>query len=140
MATGYPSPSSAAVSSTMRGNRRRDTKPEFTLRSALHRSGLRYRVDHPIKLDGRRPVRPDIVFTRALVAVFVDGCFWHACPTHGTAPRSNPDYWLPKLARNVARDREVDAALRKQGWTVVRIWEHEPPSVALERVRRAVRR
>lgn len=129
-ASPYPMPSSDAVSVRMRANRRRDTRPETALRSALHALGLRYRVDFPIRLPGRRPVRPDIVFTRARVCIFVDGCFWHCCPIHGVEPTRNVDYWGPKLARNVARDRAVDAALADDGWTVLRIWEHDDPGSA----------
>lgn len=99
----------------MLGNKHRDTKPEVALRSALHAAGLRFRKDYRLDLDGVR-FRPDIVFTRAKVAVFVDGCFWHSCPTHGTTPTRNADYWLPKLERNVHRDREQDAALAANGW------------------------
>ena len=121
----------------MLGNRRRDTKPEVALRSALHATGLRFRKDYRLDLDGVR-FRPDIVVTRAKVAVFVDGCFWHSCPAHGTRPSSNADYWLPKLERNVERDREQDAALAVHGWQSVRIWEHEPPREAAERVRAIV--
>lgn len=122
-----------------KGNRRRDTKPEIALRSALHRRGLRFRKDYPIRVEGRRPIRPDVVFTRAKVAVFVDGCFWHGCREHQVVPRSNPDYWVPKLRRNVERDRETDAALRAAGWIVVHVWEHEDVVEAVERVERAVR-
>jgi DNA mismatch endonuclease (patch repair protein) len=117
----------------MLGNRRRDTKPEVALRSALHAAGLRFRKDLRLDLGGIK-VRPDIVFTRAKVAVFVDGCFWHSCPTHGTQPRRNSDYWGPKLARNIARDREQDAALVEHGWQVIRIWEHEPVGDAVRLV------
>jgi DNA mismatch endonuclease (patch repair protein) len=85
-------------------------------------------------------VRPDLVFTRARVAVFVDGCFWHSCPEHGDRPRINTGYWLPKLEANVARDRRVDRALTDDGWDVVRIWEHEDPLEAAARVRRSVAR
>lgn len=75
----------------MRGNRRRDTAPELRLRSALHARGWRFRVDLPIAVDGGR-ARPDLVFTRWRVAVFVDGCFWHSCPVHGRPPLSNSGY------------------------------------------------
>ena len=68
-------------------------------------------------------VRVDFVFRAARVAVFVDGCFWHACPRHGTQPSGNRAFWKKKLARNVERDREVSRALRKAGWTVLRVWE-----------------
>jgi DNA mismatch endonuclease (patch repair protein) len=129
--------SSPAVRATMLGNKRTGTKPETVLRSALHSSGLRFRKDFRLDVDGRR-VRPDIVFTRAKVAVFVDGCFWHSCPEHGTTPRRNADYWVPKLTRNVERDREQDAALRSAGWTVVRLWEHEALDQAVAKVRHAM--
>lgn len=85
-------------------------------------------------------MHPDIVFTRAKVAVFVDGCFWHCCPDHGSAPKSNTPYWGPKLEANRSRDRRVDAALRADGWLVIRIWEHEDPEEAGLRVAAAVGR
>lgn len=107
----------------MRSNRRRDTKPELEVRRRLHASGYRYRVDFRLESDLR--VNADIVFTRARVAIFIDGCFWHGCPLHATPPRANANYWGPKLARNVERDRIADAQLRARGWTVLRYWEHE---------------
>jgi DNA mismatch endonuclease (patch repair protein) len=122
----------------MRGNRRRDTKPELKLRAALHKRGLRYRVDFSVQA-GPRPVRPDVVFTRQRVAVFLDGCFWHRCPEHGIPPRANSDYWKPKLDRNVERDRAIDVALTLGGWAVIRIWEHEDPEHAAERIAAVVR-
>lgn len=133
MALPYPVPSDPHVTTRMKANRRADTKPEIELRSRLHRAGLRFRKDFPVVVAGRR-VRPDVVFTRQRVAVFVDGCFWHCCPAHGTAPSRNVDYWRPKLARNVERDRETTAALEAEGWRVVRIWEHEPVGEAHRRV------
>ncbi len=117
----------------MRRNPRRDTKPELALRSELHRRGLRFRKDLPVRVPGR-VVRPDVVFTRARLAVFLDGCFWHCCPQHGNVPRANGAYWQPKLERNVARDRAVDAALTDAGWQVLRAWEHEQPSEVADRV------
>lgn len=117
----------------MRRNPRRDTAPEIALRSELHRRGLRFRKDLPLRVPGR-VVRPDVAFTRDRLAVFVDGCFWHACPIHGNQPRANTDYWRPKLARNVARDRAVDSALQAAGWRVLRAWEHEPPPSVADRV------
>lgn len=129
----YPSPSSAATSLRMSRNPSRDTRPELLVRSALHSLGLRFRVSHPLRLDGLT-VRPDVVFTRRRVAVFIDGCFWHSCPIHATTPRRNTDYWLPKLKRNVARDQRVDAALSLAGWRVIRAWEHEPVDSAVRRV------
>lgn len=67
----------------------------------------------------------DFVFPKQRVALFVDGCFWHGCPDHGTKPRSNRVFWTRKLLRNVVRDRIVNNALRKRGWRVLRIWQHE---------------
>jgi DNA mismatch endonuclease, patch repair protein len=119
----YPQPASPGRSANMRANRRRDTKPELALRGALHAMGYRYRKDLRLDLPQRR-VRPDIAFTSRKVAVFVDGCFWHACPEHGSQPKNNEWYWSPKLAKNVERDRAADAALAEAGWTVVRLWEH----------------
>lgn len=116
----------------MRANRRTDTGPEVVLRRELHRRGLRFRVDHqPAAGVG---CRADIVFTRARVAVFIDGCFWHACPQHGNLPRANREWWRAKLAVNVARDRRNDEALIASGWRVIRIWEHEALDAATERV------
>lgn len=111
----------------MRANRKHDTKPEVAVRSLLHARGLRFRKHYAVKLS-QRTVRPDVVFTRQRLAVFIDGCFWHACPIHGNEPRANADYWRPKLQRNVERDRAVDAALEDAGWQVVRVWEHETPA------------
>jgi DNA mismatch endonuclease (patch repair protein) len=71
------------------------------------------------------PGKPDFVFPRLKLAVFVDGCFWHGCPKHETRPKSRAVYWLAKISGNKARDRRVDYALRKRGWVVMRIWEHE---------------
>jgi len=118
----------------MRANRRTDTTPELALRHALHRLGYRYRKDYRLDLDGGRRVRPDIAFTARKVAVFVDGCFWHACPEHGSKPRANEWYWGPKLVRNVERDRINNAALILAGWTVVRLWEHVPLDEAITTV------
>lgn len=118
----------------MRANRRTDTKPELALRHALHQLGYRYRKDYRLDLDSGRRVRPDIAFTARKVAVFVDGCFWHACPEHGSKPRANEWYWGPKLIKNVERDRVNDAALILAGWIVIRLWEHVPLDEAVTTV------
>ena len=120
------------IQARFRRQRRRDTKPEIALRPALHRQGLRFRVDKNL-LPGMRS-RPDIVFAPSRVAVFVDGCFWHRCPEHGTRPKNNEEWWDEKLTANVTRDRRVDAQLREAGWEVLRFWEHEDPLQAAERV------
>lgn len=132
-----PRASSPGVSRSMRSNRRRDTAPEKRLRSALHARGRRFRVDMAITTrDGR--ARPDIAFTRAKIAVFVDGCFWHCCPVHGRPPLSNGGYWGPKLARNVARDQANTELLERAGWTVLRLWEHVPLNDAVAAVEAAL--
>ena len=127
----------AATSARMAKQRRRDTELEVALRRELHRVGLRYFVDKA-PLPGMRR-RADVVFPRRLVAVYVDGCFWHSCPQHATHPKNNAQWWADKLAANVARDRDTDRRLAEAGWTVVRIWEHEDPVIASERVVEAVR-
>src|SRR5260370_27642505 len=127
----YPHPASPGGWAKMKSNRRADTKPEMALRRALHGLGYRYRKDFRLDLDGGVRVRPDIVFTARKVAVFVDGCFWHCCPEHGSQPASNTWYWEPKLRRNVDRDRAADAALGQAGWKVIRFWEHESIDVAV---------
>ena len=91
-----------------------------------------------LKLQAGR-VRPDVVFTRTKVAVFVDGCFWHCCPEHGKIPRANRSYWEPKLARNVERDRRNDTLLRHAGWQVLRFFEHEAVEQAAETIMQAVK-
>lgn len=116
----------------MVANRRRDTRPELGLRALLHARGLRYRVDYRLPFDRRR--RADVVFTRLQLAVFVDGCFWHGCPTHYVPPRANESYWRAKVARNRERDVETTLRLESEGWAVVRVWEHVPPAVAADRV------
>lgn len=109
----------------MLGNRSKDTRPELAVRHLLHAAGLRYRVDFRLAPPSR--ARADIVFTRRRIAVFIDGCFWHGCPTHGTSPRINAEYWIPKLRRNKERDLDTTALLNAEGWTVLRFWEHEDP-------------
>ena len=133
----YPFTADPGRAANMRGNRRADTKPELALRAALFALGYRYRKDLRLDLPARR-VRPDIVFTRRRVAVFIDGCFWHACPEHGSKPKSNEWYWSPKLTKNVERDRAVDDALSEAGWTVIRLWEHVPLPDAVATVVAAV--
>jgi len=105
----------------------RDTRTEVALRRELHKRGLRFRVQLRTL-----PGRPDIAFTRARIAVFVDGCFWHRCPIHGTAPKNNRTWWAAKLDANVARDRRKDQNLRDLGWLPIHIWEHEDPVIAAD--------
>lgn len=124
-----PAPLSATVSEQMSRMPRRSTGPELAVRRELHRRGLRFRVNYDVL-----PGRPDLVFTRARMAVFIDGCFWHRCPDHGTLPRNNREWWLAKLDRNVVRDAEKDAALRELGWLPLHVWEHEKPGEACDRI------
>lgn len=101
--------------------RQRDTAPEVSLRRALHACGLRFRVRFRPALPGS----PDVIFPAAKVAVFVDGCFWHGCPVHGSQPKTNPEFWADKIRRNQQRDREVGQTLERMGWLVLRFWEHD---------------
>jgi DNA mismatch endonuclease, patch repair protein len=117
--------------------RRADTALELRTRSALHRLGLRFRKDYPIRVAGRL-VRPDIAFTRLRIAVFVDGCFWHMCPEHRTMPATNADFWRNKLETNASRDRLQTQLLIEAGWLVIRIWEHETTDEAVAIIQRAV--
>lgn len=103
---------------------RRDTAPEVAVRRILHAGGLRYRVNAPVPGMPRRTI--DIVFPKAKVAVFLDGCFWHGCPQHATSPKANAEWWRTKLDKNMARDAETTEHLTHEGWTVLRFWEHEP--------------
>lgn len=112
--------------------RRRDTSPELALRRELHRRGRRFRVVYQVPGNRRRTI--DIAFTRQRVAVFVDGCFWHACPIHGNYPHANSEWWTTKLTTNVARDRDTDRLLQEAGWRVLRIWEHTPTQEAADLV------
>ena len=106
----------------MQVTRRRDTPGELALRSALRALDLRYRVD--VALPGTRR-RADVAFVTAKIAVFVDGCFWHGCPQHGTWPKANAAWWRAKIAGNLQRDRDTDARLLAAGWRVLRFWEHD---------------
>ena len=125
----------------MAANRRRDTGIERAVRSRLHAEGLRFRVDLPVRPEGAvRPIRPDVVFPKQRVAVFIDGCFWHGCPQHGTLPETtNVEYWTAKIAENRVRDARHDSELTGGGWTVVRVWEHEDPETVARRVASLVR-
>ncbi|WP_435234058.1 very short patch repair endonuclease [Streptomyces sp. bgisy092] len=116
----------------LRAARSRDSQPELRLRQAVHRLGLRYQVATRPLPDMRRAA--DLAFPRAKVVVFMDGCFWNGCPTHATPPKANREYWAEKLAGNKARNKEVDARLQEAGWMVLRVWEHEEPQVAAEKV------
>jgi DNA mismatch endonuclease (patch repair protein) len=115
---------------------RRDTAPEMLLRKELHRRGLRYRLIVKVPGNNRRTI--DIAFPRQKVAVFVDGCFWHGCPAHGTTPRSNAPWWNQKISANRARDADTNQLLEAAGWFVLRLWEHDPAEAAADRVMSAL--
>lgn len=124
--------SSPEVRASMRGNRSRDTTPERQLRTVLHARGLRYRVSvRPVPALRRTA---DIVFPKARVAVFVDGCYWHGCPEHYRPATKNSEFWRTKISENRQRDEGTNQALATHGWTVVRCWEHEDPRSAADRV------
>ena len=134
--TKRPPPSSEQVSRQMKRMPRKDSGPEIRLRQALHALGLRFRVN----LKGL-PCTPDIAFTRAKIAVFVDGCFWHGCPRCYKEPRKNVEFWRNKVDGNKKRDRRVDRQLRQKGWRVCRIWECrlKKPTPSLTRVMRLLK-
>lgn len=97
----------------------KNTKPEIKLRKALWSQGIRYRIKNKL------PGKPDIVFPRFKLVVFVDGCFWHRCPKHYIKPKTRAKFWEEKISGNVERDKRNNRKLRKLGWSVVRIWEHD---------------
>ncbi|QDO01126.1 very short patch repair endonuclease [Streptomyces sp. S1A1-8] len=125
-------PSSGAVSARMSRQSSRDIAAEVAVRRLLYAAGLRYRVHVPVPGMLRRTI--DIAFTRAKVAVIMDGCFWHGCPEHATKPKANVEWWQAKLAKNIARDVETTDYLTAEGWTVLRFWEHESPEHVADRV------
>ena len=127
-----PYASSPEALRRMQSVRQAGTGPELALRRELFRRGFRYRVQVRLAEMPRRTI--DLVFIRARVAVFIDGCFWHGCPEHGTWPKANADFWRGKILANVARDRETDQQLKEAGWSVVRVWEHEDPVAAADRI------
>ena len=131
-----PQPSSSRARAVMRGTKGRDTVPEIALRRAVHALGLRYRVGVRPVADLRRTA--DLVFSKAKVAVFLDGCFWHGCPQHYIPAQKNAAWWADKIDRNRSRDLDTTAQLVAQGWTVLRFWEHEDPQAAAQQVEAAV--
>lgn len=122
----------------MKANRGRDTGPELAIRRRLHAAGLRYRVSPALRIGPGRPLRPDVVFGPARVAVFVDGCFWHGCPIHASWPARNGEFWRRKIENNRRRDAEQTERLSAAGWLVLRVWEHEDPDLAAARIASAV--
>lgn len=129
---GVPAASDHHALKRMKSTRRRDTAAETAVQEALRRLGLTFEVDRS-PLPGLRR-RADLVFERERVAVYVDGCFWHACPLHATWPKQNAGWWREKIQGNQRRDRDTDHRLNGAGWHVVRVWEHEDPYIAAERI------
>jgi DNA mismatch endonuclease (patch repair protein) len=100
--------------------RGKNTTPEIKLRKILFAVGIRgYRIHHNL------PGKPDIVFTKKKIAIFIDGCFWHKCPVCFQEPETRKDFWMKKIQSNIDRDKKVNEKLKHDGWTVIRIWEHE---------------
>lgn len=131
-----PEPLNESVKQRFRNQRVRNTKAELAIRRAAHRAGLRYRVNFRPAAELR--VNADMVFTRAKVAVFIDGCFWHGCPDHFIPPKNNAEWWAAKIQGNRDRDKRSRDDLRTLGWRVVSIWEHELPSQAVAEIRDAL--
>jgi len=129
-------PASPGTRRRMLATAGKDNAMERSVRSALHLRGLRFRVHVPVP-QTRRTI--DIAFTRARVAVFIDGCFWHGCPLHGTAPKKNDVWWREKLAANRQRDQDTVERLTRLGWAVMRIWEHEKIDTAASQIEERVR-
>ena len=120
------------TSRRMAATRGRDNARELALRSALHRQGFRFRVHLKIFKGLRRTA--DIAFPSLKVAIFLDGCFWHGCPIHGTWPKNNAKWWREKILTNRKRDRDTDQRLKTSGWFVIRVWEHEDAKVVAKRI------
>lgn len=116
--------------------RQKNTSAESLLRRELRSRGFRYRIQVPVLVKPRRVA--DIAFIGLRIAVFVDGCFWHGCPEHATWPKQNAGFWRSKILTNQERDRDTDARLQDEGWAVVRVWAHETPGDAAQRIAKVV--
>ena len=134
--TKRPKASSLAARKRMLATKGRDTQCELAIRSLVHRKGLRFRVDWSIPGTRRRA---DLAFVSPRLLVFIDGCFWHACPKHGTWPKANAAWWRRKILDNARRDRDTDTRLKRDGWTVLRFWEHEASDRAADRIARRIK-
>ena len=132
-----PKSRSPAVRNVMRANKGVDTRPELELRSLVHKAGLRYAIN--VRPEHEINRRADIVFRSAKVAIFVNGCFWHGCPKHYVLPKTNKRFWIDKVKRNRERDEETKLLLRRRGWKVIILWEHEDFSRPAVRIVREVR-
>jgi len=133
-----PKASSVAALRRMQAAKPKNTAPEVALRSLIHHKGFRYRIDtRPLRELNRRA---DIVFRKIKVAIYVDGCFWHGCLLHGTQAKANAAYWSFKIKQNQERDEDTTKILEKAGWKVIRVWEHEDPAKASEKICRVIRK
>jgi DNA (cytosine-5)-methyltransferase 1 len=130
-------PVDPGVSRRMATTRGRDNPAERALRSALHKSGFRFRVHRKLLKGLHRTA--DIALISLRVAIFLDGCFWHGCPVHATWPKTNARWWREKIETNRRRDRDTDQKLKAGSWSVIRVWEHESPEVAVRRMLRVLR-
>src|SRR3954462_9887380 len=135
MANG-PEPATAHIRARMERQRRRDTQPELAVRRELHRRGIRFRVD--VRPEPGLRMRGDLVWKKCKIVVMIDGCYWHGCPSHGTSPKNNAEWWRTKIAANIERDGRHDAVLRERGWTVLRFWEHESPGLVADAIEAAL--
>jgi DNA mismatch endonuclease, patch repair protein len=100
--------------------RGKNTAPEIKLRKMLFAAGIRgYRIHYKL------PGKPDIVFTKKKIAIFIDGCFWHKCPVCFQEPENRKEFWMKKIRSNIERDKKVNEQLKNDGWTIIRIWEHQ---------------
>lgn len=133
---GRVAPSSPEASRRMQHVRQKNTSAESLLRRELRSRGFRYRIQVPVLVKPRRVA--DIAFIGLRIAVFVDGCFWHGCPEHATWPKQNAGFWRSKILTNQERDRDTDARLQDEGWAVVRVWAHETPGDAAQRIAKVV--
>lgn len=120
----------------MRRVQQKDTSAELALRRELFARGIRYRIHVPVIAKPRRIA--DVAIKTLRLAVFIDGCFWHGCPVHATWPKGNAKFWRTKIVANQERDRDTDRRLCAAGWNVLRVWAHEPPEKAANRIARSV--
>lgn len=125
---------SPATRKRMSKVRQKGTASELALRKELFRLGLRYRIDRAVLEKPRRIA--DIVFPKQKVAVFVDGCFWHGCPTHATWPKNNAEFWQKKIKTNISRDTDTNSRLEALDWTVIRVWAHESAIEAAQQIKK----
>ncbi len=134
--TASPVPSSDAARNRMKAVKQKDTLAEMRVRRLLHAMGLRYRVDHVVSRKPRR--KADIAFLGPKVAVFIDGCYWHGCPKHGTSSKANAAFWKDKIETNKRRDADTNELLKKAGWVIIRAWEHEEPEKVASKIAKKV--